>query len=128
MMLIVIPISAYFLPTIVAAARKHPNERPDLVINLFTGWTGLGWIIALAWSFTAIAKPVLVMAATQALARSRPWHGNRTPISMRSQSRSDAGGLRGRVPGRPAPRPKSETSLTVFATVRGRLIAAWWFP
>jgi hypothetical protein len=38
----------YFLPTIVAASRKVPNQGSVLVVNLFLGWTLLGWVIALA--------------------------------------------------------------------------------
>ena len=42
----------YFLPGVVAAARKHKNTSAIVVLNLFLGWTLIGWIIALIWSFT----------------------------------------------------------------------------
>jgi hypothetical protein len=38
----------YFLPTIIAAIRKNNNIGQVAVINVFLGWTGIGWIIALA--------------------------------------------------------------------------------
>ncbi len=44
---------AYFLPTICAQSRGHRNTMPIFILNLFLGWTGLGWIIALVWAFTA---------------------------------------------------------------------------
>lgn len=35
----------YFLPTFIAARR---DRRMVLVVNLFTGWTFIGWVAALA--------------------------------------------------------------------------------
>jgi hypothetical protein len=40
----------YLLPTFVAAARKHRNLVAILIINLFLGWTLLGWVGALVWA------------------------------------------------------------------------------
>jgi hypothetical protein len=42
----------HFLPAFIAFYRKHPNRIPILLVNIFFGWTGLGWIVALIWSFT----------------------------------------------------------------------------
>jgi hypothetical protein len=36
----------YFLPAVIA--RKKPNAGSVFVVNLFFGWTVIGWIIALA--------------------------------------------------------------------------------
>jgi hypothetical protein len=38
----------YFLPTLIASHRKHHQQASIFVINLFLGWTFLGWVIALA--------------------------------------------------------------------------------
>lgn len=46
--LVVIAIGAYFLPTIVAVARKVTNQGSVAVINFFLGWTLIGWVAALA--------------------------------------------------------------------------------
>jgi hypothetical protein len=46
----------YFLPTIVAMGRGHPNAAPIFVVNLVFGWTLLGFVAALAWSLTAIDR------------------------------------------------------------------------
>ncbi len=37
----------YFLPAIVAAARHTHNATGILLINIFFGWTVVGWFIAL---------------------------------------------------------------------------------
>jgi hypothetical protein len=34
----------YFVPTIVAARRKHHNTLAICALNLFLGWTVIGWI------------------------------------------------------------------------------------
>ena len=38
----------YFFPAIIAKRRKHRNFELVLVINAFTGWTIIGWIVSLA--------------------------------------------------------------------------------
>ena len=43
---------AYCLPTFIALGRGHPNCVPILVVNLSLGWTVIGWVGVLFWSFT----------------------------------------------------------------------------
>lgn len=45
---IIIVIGFYFVPTIVAVVRKVTNQGSVAVINLFLGWTLIGWVVALA--------------------------------------------------------------------------------
>ncbi|HUV71090.1 MAG TPA: superinfection immunity protein [Terracidiphilus sp.] len=40
-------IALYFLPAIVAAARHTHNATAILLLNLFFGWTVIGWCVAL---------------------------------------------------------------------------------
>ena len=40
----------YFIPTSVAINKKQVNYFSIFVINLFLGWTIVGWIICLAWA------------------------------------------------------------------------------
>jgi hypothetical protein len=49
--LLFINIPLYMLPTIIAGYRIHPNTAAVAVLNFLLGWTGLGWVAALAWSF-----------------------------------------------------------------------------
>jgi len=44
-----IPLALYFLPTIIAMSRKHRQKFPIMIVNIFTGWTLIGWVVALAW-------------------------------------------------------------------------------
>jgi len=40
-------LAIYFLPTIIAAARKKDNLLLIVLLNIFLGWTFIGWIVAL---------------------------------------------------------------------------------
>lgn len=40
----------YFVPTFVAFANNRRNATAILVLNMFAGWTFLGWVIALVWA------------------------------------------------------------------------------
>ncbi len=54
--LFVATLFIYLLPTGIAAGRKHHQTNAILALNLLLGWTVLGWIIALIWSFTSVKK------------------------------------------------------------------------
>ncbi len=45
------PAALYLLPLIVALSRKVPNVGSIVIINIFLGWTFIGWIVALAMAF-----------------------------------------------------------------------------
>ena len=49
-LLILVVAAVYFLPSIIAFKRGHRKAVPILLVNLFLGWSGLAWIIALIWS------------------------------------------------------------------------------
>ena len=52
--LILLLLSAYFMPSVIAFARKHQNKAAIMVVNVFLGWTFLGWVASLAWSLTNV--------------------------------------------------------------------------
>ncbi len=51
-LLILAALAIYFAPTIVAAWRRHPRLVVILVINLASGFTGIGWIAAMFWAMS----------------------------------------------------------------------------
>ena len=55
-MLTIIVVVLYFLPTIHAKGRKHPNLDGIFVLNLFLGWTLIGWVVAIIWAVSAIKR------------------------------------------------------------------------
>ncbi len=40
--------AAYWVPSVVALARHVRNSGSVMVVNGLLGWTGIGWIVALA--------------------------------------------------------------------------------
>lgn len=51
-----IALAVYFLPVIIAAARKHKQIIPITLITIFIGWTFLGWLAAILWSLNSDTK------------------------------------------------------------------------
>ena len=49
----IVSILVYFLPLIIAVGRETTHNIGIFVVNLFLGWTFLGWVGALAWAVTA---------------------------------------------------------------------------
>jgi hypothetical protein len=43
-------MALYFLPTIVALARRKRNSGAIFALNLLLGWSFIGWVAALVWA------------------------------------------------------------------------------
>lgn len=50
--MLIVGFLIYFLPTIVALSRGHLSALAIFLLNLFLGWTLIGWLLALIWSCT----------------------------------------------------------------------------
>lgn len=61
-LLLTLMVIIYFIPTLIAGKRGHPQGTPIFLLNLFAGWTFIGWLAALIWSSSAIAEPAASMA------------------------------------------------------------------
>jgi hypothetical protein len=57
LLLVVLAIMIYMLPTVVAMGRKHRNASAIAALNLLTGWTFLGWVASLVWAITSNVEP-----------------------------------------------------------------------
>jgi hypothetical protein len=42
----------YFLPSFIADQKKQQNFSSILIMNLFLGWSIIGWVLALTWAFS----------------------------------------------------------------------------
>lgn len=51
----------YMLPTYEAHLKRQPNIQSIAMVNLFLGWSLVGWVVALVWAFKR-AEPVQVVA------------------------------------------------------------------
>jgi len=43
-------VVVYFLPSLVALGRRNPDINSVFLINLWLGWTIIGWITAIGWA------------------------------------------------------------------------------
>jgi Superinfection immunity protein len=55
----------YMLPTLVAFMRRHPGILMIFVMNLFLGWTFLGWVSALIQACVPIYKSIPISVVNQ---------------------------------------------------------------
>jgi uncharacterized membrane protein len=58
-MYIFLIILIYFIPTISAYSRKKTNASSILILNLFLGWTIIGWIVSLVWAVSKDNKIIV---------------------------------------------------------------------
>jgi hypothetical protein len=49
-LVIILCFVVYFIPTVVSALRHKRNTVPLFLVNLFLGWSGIGWLVVLVWS------------------------------------------------------------------------------
>ena len=56
----VLSLAFYFLPTIIADKRNVPHSGAICCINLIFGWTVLGWIAALVWAVAETPEPPII--------------------------------------------------------------------
>lgn len=53
---LILMVAGYLIPSFIASYRNHHNVMSITVLNLFLGWTVLGWIGALVWCFSSQNK------------------------------------------------------------------------
>jgi hypothetical protein len=59
-------ILVYFLPTIIAVSRKKKGTATIIILNLFLGWTVVGWVFAFIWACsTGNHTPMIVLNNNQ---------------------------------------------------------------
>ena len=55
-LVVLVFLGIYFVPGIVALHRRHPQRVAILVLNVFAGWTFIGWVGTLVWSVIKFEK------------------------------------------------------------------------
>jgi len=50
----------YFLPSIIAIVRSKRDVAGIILLNLFLGWTMIGWVVALVWAVKTDVPVVVV--------------------------------------------------------------------
>lgn len=49
-LLVIAIVAVYFIPAI--AGKDKKNATSIFLLNLFLGWTFIGWVVALVWATT----------------------------------------------------------------------------
>lgn len=93
LILVLILIGLYFLPGIVASARGAKNAAPVWVIDIFLGWSLIGWVVALAMAFGQ-TKEEAERARTVIISSTAPMApGGPTPSLMEPEATPVAAGV-----------------------------------
>lgn len=64
-------LAIYFAPTVVAVCREHENGVGIALVNLFLGWSLVGWVVALVWSTMGEYKTAVVVPPSAPRGRKR---------------------------------------------------------
>ena len=59
----VLVLILYFVPSLVALVRVRHNLLAIIALNIFLGWTLVGWVLALVWALSS-SQPSQVVAST----------------------------------------------------------------
>ena len=51
--MLIFAVMAYFLPCLIASSRGVTYRTGIILVNLFFGWTVIGWIVTVVWASTA---------------------------------------------------------------------------
>ena len=81
----------YFLPTIIAVLRRKTSAVGVFFLNLFLGWTFIGWVGALIWALSADRQPTIIVNNAPSSApppsfSPPPSPHNYTNVTMRKQA------------------------------------------
>jgi hypothetical protein len=57
LIVVLILIALYFVPTFIAAMRHHHNVIAIGALNFLLGWSFIGWVAAFVWALTSPSSP-----------------------------------------------------------------------
>lgn len=75
---VLVGIGVYFVPSIVAAVRKVPNVGSVAVVNTLLGWTLVGWAVAMAMAMRS--RPQAQQVVVNVPGYQPPMPGYQPPV------------------------------------------------
>jgi len=66
--IIILLLAIYILPSIIVIIRNHQSSTSIILLDLLLGWTLVGWVFALVWSFTNPAQVIVNNQTAQSTA------------------------------------------------------------
>lgn len=58
---IAVLVGIYFVPTIIAFAKKKTNKIAILALNALLGWSLIGWVVSLVWALANEELPATIV-------------------------------------------------------------------
>lgn len=59
-LVLLILVVAYFLPSLIVFLRKRTNLAAVFALNLFLGWTFIGWVVSLVWALSKDKETIVI--------------------------------------------------------------------
>lgn len=59
-LVLLILVVAYFLPSLIVFLRKRTNLAAVFALNLFLGWTFIGWVVSLVWALSKGKETIVI--------------------------------------------------------------------
>lgn len=60
----VLGLAIYFLPSILGFSAKKDNKFAIFLLNLFLGWSLIGWVVALVWAVSKDKQQTIIIQQT----------------------------------------------------------------
>jgi hypothetical protein len=63
--ILVFAIAIYMVPTMIACDRKHSSKLAIAFVNIFFGWTVLGYLVSFVWSLANTGNRTVIVYVKQ---------------------------------------------------------------
>ncbi|MDB5523588.1 MAG: superinfection immunity protein [Rhizobium sp.] len=87
---VVVGLAIFLLPSWISLSRDHHNKGPIILVNLFLGFTVVGWLVALIWSVSAVKKNETVVIHSPAMVASAVPIAQTAPVVVPAANKTVA--------------------------------------
>jgi len=88
MIVIIGLIATYFLPTIIALILHKRNTLAIFMLDLFLGWSLIGWVIALVWAVAKDKEQMIIIQNMNTQGGTNDPNNSKSPIENQSIRRA----------------------------------------
>ena len=81
-------IATYFLPTIIALILHKRNTLAIFLLDLFLGWSLIGWVIALVWAVAKEKDQTIIIQNMNTQGGTNDSNDSKSPIENQSIRRA----------------------------------------
>jgi ABC-type sugar transport system permease subunit len=81
-------VATYFLPTIIAVILHKKNTFAIFLLDLFLGWSFIGWVIALVWAVAKEKDQTIIIHNMNTVGGTDDLHNSKSTIENQSIRRA----------------------------------------